>query len=61
MAQAAPCLALLTEVGVAKSGVFRSLNDPSLPLSSHLIRASPGPPDAAELWQDAGGWMSLLG
>ena len=44
-----PCLALLTEVGAAKSGVFRSLNDPSLPLSSYLIRANPSLPDAAEL------------
>jgi len=35
--------------GAAKSGVFRSLNAPSLPLSSYLIRASPSLPDAAEL------------
>ena len=46
--------------GAAKSGVFRSLNDPSFHLSSHLIRAGPRSLDAAGLWQDAGGWMSLL-
>lgn len=59
-----PCLALLTggsSLPAAKSGLFQTLNDPSPPLSSHLIRASPGSLDAAGVGAGCAGWMSLPG